>query len=121
MMSTQFGLIMSALFVSMILAFITLMVATVQRIDYMEDLLSKSKFVSGSKALYARAGLPGRVLRVCIVSTLLMMPRLFALKGLADLEQVRQFPRGLKVFLVSMWGVVLLSVLCVVCLDLLCR
>ncbi|MGE7993006.1 hypothetical protein ACQKPE_18605 [Pseudomonas sp. NPDC089554] len=116
---TNFEANMLALFffVLSVVAFSVLVYISTRHIDRIESLLSKSQFVSGNRVVYSRAGLLGKVMRICTISTLLMIPRTFAKRGLADLQQVKEFPFQLRRVLVITWGVAVTSLVAFGSLD----
>ena len=99
------------LFVVLVVAFSVLIYISIRHIDQIESLLSKSQFVQGNRAVYTRAGLLGKVMRICTVSTLLIIPRAFARRGLADLQQVKEFPCRMRRVLVITWAVAVISLI----------
>ncbi|PZQ42570.1 MAG: hypothetical protein DI560_01500 [Pseudomonas putida] len=52
-----------------------------------------------NKAIYHQESLIGKVVRVWAISVMLFMPRLYAWKGLVDLDEVRTVPLKLKTLL----------------------
>lgn len=98
-------------FLISIVSFVVLGYMSLRYLDRIESLLSKSRFVMGNKTVYSRAGLLGRVMRICTIAVLLMMPRVFAWRGLADLQQVKDFPYRMRCVLVTAWGVAVISLI----------
>jgi len=90
-------------------ALLVLLLVAVRHLDYIEEMLSKSSFVVGNKALYSRAGLLGKLMRICTISLLLAMPRAFARRGMVDVVQLKKFPMPMKRLLVAAWYTVCIS------------
>ena len=80
------------------------MLATVymahRHIEKIESLLPNCRLVQDTKKLYSHAGLLGKVLRTGTISLMLVVPRAYARKGLADYREVMQFPKRLRGWLV---------------------
>jgi len=72
--------------------------------DKAEAFLIKSDIVKGTRSTYLHAGLFGKVMRNAVLSFALMIPGVCVRKGLLDLNEVRDFPKGLKRMLVVSWG-----------------
>lgn len=89
----------------------------VRYLDQIEGVLSRSKFVSGNKSLYSSAGLIGKIMRICTVSVLLSMPRIFARKGLVEIEQITKLPGFLRGFLVLNWWILFVSGVAFLCFS----
>jgi len=79
-------------------ALLVLVFVAVRYLDEIEELLSKSVYVSGNKKLYAPAGVIGKIMRICTISTVLTMPGVFARRRLVDVDQLRDFPNSIKGF-----------------------
>jgi len=92
-----------------LLALLALLIMAIRYLDDIEEMLSKSSFVVGNKALYSRAGLVGKVMRICTISILLAMPHAFERRGLADMGQLKNFPMPMKRLLVGAWVTVCIS------------
>lgn len=72
-------------------------------VDRLESLLSGCKMVIENKAIYHQESLIGKVMRVWAISVMLIMPRLYARKGLVDLDEVKKVPLKLKVILLFVY------------------
>ncbi|MFT0520892.1 hypothetical protein [Pseudomonas faucium] len=83
------------------LALLVLLLMANHYLDRIEEMLSKSSFVAGNKALYSRAGIIGRLMRVCTISILLSIPQLFVRRGLVDVAQLKEFPVLIRRILVG--------------------
>lgn len=90
-------------------AFLVQVYVGIKHLDKIEGLLSKSDFVMGNRNLYLHAGLLGKVMRVCTISTLLTTPSLFARRGLVDVTQLRDFPSSMKKILIGAWCTMCIS------------
>lgn len=86
-----------------IVAFLVQMYVAIRHLDEVEGLLSKSDFVLGNRKIYLHAGLLGKIMRICTISTLLTTPYLFVRKGLVDEAQLQNFPAPMKRLLVVLW------------------
>ncbi|WP_248807342.1 hypothetical protein [Pseudomonas sp. MWU13-2100] len=83
------------------------------KLDRMEKLLDKCSLVMDSKAGWGE-GLMGRTRRVSMVAAALSRPLLHPRCSVIDLEQVHQFPKGLKRVVVGIHISILLSCLAIV-------
>ncbi|QHG67633.1 hypothetical protein C2H86_25785 [Pseudomonas putida] len=90
-------------------AFLVQIYVAIRHLDKIEGLLSKSDFVLGNRKLYLHAGLLGKVMRICTISTLLTTPYLFVRKGLADKAQLQNFPAPMKRLLIAAWCTMCIS------------
>ncbi|WP_343598213.1 hypothetical protein [Pseudomonas sp.] len=95
-------------FLASFVSFSVLMYISIRHLDRIESLLSNSRFVMGNREVYSRAGLLGRAMRICTIATMLVVPRVFAWRGLVDLQQVTEFPRRMRcVLMIAWWGAVI--------------
>lgn len=67
-----------------------------QNIDVIEDHLSNCQITRDYYNVYMAAGLIGIALRTGMAAFLLMIPKLFIYREVADSEQVTSFPADLK-------------------------
>lgn len=65
-------------------------------LSYIESLMPRSSEVMASKRAYAEAGMPGKMIRLVIISMMLASSRAYIKKGLIDAEDVRAFPVAVK-------------------------
>lgn len=105
------------LFILFTVAFSLLTYISVRHIDRIESMLSKSLLVTSNKIVFSRAGILGKVMRIYVISMLLMIPAIFARRGLVSLQQVREFPRRMRYVLVMTWAVLVISLIIFGCLD----
>ncbi len=82
------------------------------KLDRMEKLLDKCSLIIDSKIGWGK-GFMGRTRRVSMVAAALLRPLLHPRCTVIDLEQIRQFPKGLKRLVV---GVHISIVLCCIML-----
>lgn len=99
------------LFILFMVAFSLLTYISVRHIDRIESMLSKSQFVTSNRLIFSRAGVIGKVMRIYTISILLMIPGVFARRGLANLQQIREFPRRTRLVLVMTWAVLVISLI----------
>lgn len=104
-------------FVLATLSLLVLVYLSYRYLELIETMLSNSSFVMGNKNLYSRAGLIGRVMRICTVSILLTMPKVFVYRGLVDSREVDRFPMAMRCLLVVLWNLMLASLLIFVCMS----
>ena len=90
-------------------ALLVLVFVAVRYLDEIEELLSKSVYVAANKKLYAPAGVIGKIMRICTISTVLTMPGVFARRRLVDVDQLRDFPNSIKRVLVGAWCTMFIS------------
>lgn len=58
----------------------------------------------GFSDAYAKAGLIGKTIRNGFLTSVLLMPNLSTTRGIVNLEEVRDFPPGLRRLLFITWG-----------------
>lgn len=104
-------------FVLTVLSLLVLVYLSYRHLELIESMLSNSSFVMGNKNLYSRAGLIGRVMRICTVSILLTMPTIFVYRGLVDSREVDSFPVAMRCLLVVLWNLMVISFLIFVCMS----
>ncbi|ESW39629.1 hypothetical protein RR51_17875 [Pseudomonas sp. C5pp] len=92
-----------------IVALLVQIYIAIRYLDEIEGLLWKSDFVSGNRKLYLHAGILGKIMRICTISTLLSTPYLFARKGLVDEAQLQNFPARMKRLLIVTWCTMCIS------------
>lgn len=110
-------LVVLACFVLAALSLLVLVYLSYRYLEFIETMLSNSSFVVGNKNLYSRAGLIGRVMRICTVSILLTVPKLFVYRGLVDSREVDRFPVAMRCVLVVLWNLMLISFLIFICMS----
>jgi fucose 4-O-acetylase-like acetyltransferase len=110
-------LVVLACFVLAVLSLLVLVYLSYRYLEFIETMLSNSSFVVGNKNLYSRAGLIGRVMRICTVSILLTVPKLFVYRGLVDSREVDRFPVAMRCVLVVLWNLMLISFLIFICMS----
>ncbi|WP_346828648.1 hypothetical protein ABDX87_15320 [Pseudomonas abietaniphila] len=69
-----------------------------------EFMMPKSSFVKANIDTYSQAGLIGKVIRNGFLTMVLMMPNISHRRGIVNLDEVRDFPVGLKRILFMTWG-----------------
>jgi uncharacterized membrane protein YkgB len=109
MNSYELNIVAICFFFLGIFALCVLVYVAFRYLDEIEELLSKSVFVSGNRRLYLHAGILGKVMRICTISTLLTTPYLFARRGLVDEAQLKSFPISMKRLLVVAWCTMCIS------------
>ncbi|MGF6394851.1 hypothetical protein [Pseudomonas plecoglossicida] len=60
--------------------------------EFFESFLPNCKYITDNKKIYRHAGLPGKLIRTGSISLLLAIPRVFVWRGLAEAEEVKNFP-----------------------------
>ena len=118
MTNVQVAVLGVCLFASPFLMFGTWIVIAYRFLDKVEASFSNSPMVVGNKAMYARAGMLGQIMRLGSVSAMLSMKGFCIRKGMLDSEDVRNAPQSLKELLVWLWHAhvllfVLLAMFCV--------
>ena len=66
-----------------------------RRLDEMEDRLNKCSFIVFQKRFWGNSA-RGRMVRLCAVTSAVVMPWWNIKRGTVDRQQVQDFPRGLK-------------------------
>lgn len=104
MSQVSLGLIAGGIGIPMIVIDLWLIYVVCVYTDKAESLLSNSDFVKANRSAYSQAGLIGKVMRNGFLTVVLMMPALCAKRGMLDISDLRNFPRGLKRLLLVSWG-----------------
>ncbi|UTL80745.1 hypothetical protein [Pseudomonas putida] len=71
-------------------------------VESFEAMMPNSRIVRDYRRVFSSAGLVGKLMRTGSISMILMMPKMYARRGLVDLDEVRGFPRRLKRVLVGL-------------------
>ena len=95
-MSTAVGIVAFIILAAMIITLCASLYISSYHLGRIESLLPNSAFVSGNKKTFSQAGLIGKVMRTLSISILLTVPKIYARKGLVDLDEVTSFPIGMK-------------------------
>lgn len=69
-----------------------------------EALMPNSRFVEANIGVFSQAGLMGKAMRNGFLTLVLLTPNLTTKRGLVDVAEVENFPKGLKRMLVASWG-----------------
>lgn len=80
-------------------------------INVIEDVFVSSHYVRGVKKNFSHAGLPGKVLRMCIIACLLTIPGPYVRRGFVNSDEIRSFPRAMRRVLVGLWLAMTIEVL----------
>jgi hypothetical protein len=78
-------------------------------IDVIESSLSRCSYVQDNRSNFSSVGLIGKVLRTCLAANMLMIPKIFVVKGVADASEILHFPKRIKNKLLVSWGGLVLS------------
>ena len=70
------------------------------KLERLESLLSRSRYVQGLNPRLRWAGYYGRLMRMGSVSVCLLFPRLWLRRGLLDSADLAGFPKGLRLLVV---------------------
>ena len=73
-----------------------------RKLEFMEGLLDKCRLVAFHSSFWGNSPRE-RMMRLCAVYCVVALPRRCARRGVADLEQVRAFPRKIKILLHTMY------------------
>ena len=92
---------------AMITSYVMLLFFCYLKLESMEALLNKCPLAC--HADYLGNSYRGRMTRLCVLYCIIALPRRFAKRGAADLEQVRAFPRKIKILLHIMFLLCTLS------------
>lgn len=98
------GLVAGIIGIAMIIIDIWLIYVIYVYTDKAETLLPNSIFVEANRSAYSQAGLIGKVMRNGFLTAVLMMPVLCSKRGICDLSEARNFPKGLRWLLFISWG-----------------
>lgn len=96
------GTVSLILLICMIVVPVVLIYSSWRYLNYVESLMRQSEWVLANQQNYARAGLPGKVIRLCSIALMLCHSNFFIRRGLANPDDVKNFPqhiRGALIFL----------------------
>ncbi|MGN8261009.1 hypothetical protein ACLEJW_16990 [Pseudomonas sp. SMSB3] len=77
--------------------------------DDIETALPRCRYIQSNKENFSAAGLVGKIMRTCLAANMLMIPKLFVRKGVADASDVESFPGPMKRVLLPSWVGLVLS------------
>ncbi|KIQ37064.1 hypothetical protein [Pseudomonas viridiflava] len=100
MISVPIGLIGLFIILPLIVNLVVFAVIAHRYVDIIEGCLSNCSFVSTIREAWSGGGLLGEVIRSGMIAMVLMMPKLFAEKGIVDQEEIRNLPALYKGMLV---------------------
>ncbi|WDY58292.1 hypothetical protein [Pseudomonas sp. PSKL.D1] len=78
------------------LSMLLLIYVAYKYIDAVEELLANSKYIKDLKVTFSGAGMIGKVVRICIIGGVLLVPGPYARRGLVDLTEIERFPSGIR-------------------------
>lgn len=87
------------------------------KLERLESLLSRSRYVQGLNPRLRWAGYYGRLMRMGSVSMCLLFPRLWLRRGLLDFADLAGFPKKLKLLVVGPLVTAVVSFLALLFLD----
>ncbi|MFJ4432809.1 hypothetical protein ACIPZG_17745 [Pseudomonas sp. NPDC089395] len=90
----------------LLMALVMFSIAYVARsyIELIESRLPNSKAVEENKAIHNKNELVGKIMRLHGVVMMLLLPRIYARRGLVEIDDVKEFPRGMKCLLLFLHG-----------------
>ena len=94
------GIVSLMLLVCMVVVPVVLIYSSWRYLDYVESLMRQSEWVLANQQLYARAGLPGKVIRLCAIALMLCHSGFFIRRGLANPDDVKNFPSQVRRILI---------------------
>lgn len=98
------GLIGLCIGVPLILIEIWLIYMVLVYTEKAEALLPNSSFVAANKAAYSQAGLIGKGMRNGFLTLVLSIPGPCVRRGIIDISDAKNFPKGFKRMLFVSWG-----------------
>lgn len=81
----------------------TLIYVAIFHITKIEASLANCKFIQGNKRVYSRAGMLGNAMRLSMIAGMLTTPNFYIHRGLADADQIKNFPYPMKILLRTTW------------------
>ena len=103
MMGLELGMIGVILYAIMIIIIIASLYVAHKYTHIFESYLSSCKLITDNQATYREAGLPGKIVRCGMMYIFLIIPGLGKKRGLMDIKEVQNFPRGMKCLLFIPW------------------
>lgn len=98
------GLIAFFIIAPMLVTVCALIYIAHKYIETVETQLPNCRIVNVNKEAFSNAGLLGKVMRTCSISTILTIPKLCARRGMIDLVEVQNFPPRLRRLLTIPWN-----------------
>ncbi|MFP3926774.1 hypothetical protein [Pseudomonas sp. W5-36] len=105
MASIEPGLIALIIMIPLLLDLAAIVVVTCCVRDKIDVLLSDCSVVVDHKLTFGGLGIMGDIVRVGVVGTIFMFPKLYLRRGFIDLSQVTAFPKKLRYLIVIPWVV----------------
>lgn len=102
MTSIHPGLIGLLIMGPMIFSMLAIVYVAHYYVESFEAMMPNSRIVRDYRRVFSSPGLVGKLMRTGSISMILMMPKMYARRGLVDLDEVRGFPRRLKRVLVGL-------------------
>jgi hypothetical protein len=105
MASIEPGLIALIIMIPLLLDLAAIVVVTCCVRNKIDVLLSDCSVVVDHKLTFGGLGIMGDIVRVGVVGTIFMFPKLYLRRGFIDLSQVTAFPKKLRYLIVIPWVV----------------
>ncbi|MFP3851074.1 hypothetical protein [Pseudomonas sp. W5-01] len=105
MASIEPGLIALIIMIPLLLDLAAIVVVTCCVRDKIDVLLSDCSVVVDHKLTFGGLGIMGDIVRVGVIGTIFMFPKLYLRRGFIDLSQVTAFPKKLRYLIVIPWVV----------------
>ncbi len=105
MASIEPGLIALIIMIPLLLDLAAIVVVTCCVRDKIDVLLSDCSVVVDHKLTFGGLGIMGDIVRVGVVGTIFMFPKLYLRRGFINLSQVAAFPKKLRYLIVIPWVV----------------
>jgi len=112
-MSVDPGLVAAGIMIPMLIDLLAIVAMTCCIRNRVDRLLSNCSVVADHKATFSGLGFIGDVVRIAVVSTIFLAPKVYLKRGVIDGAQVRMFPAKYKILIVLPWmvSIVVLSAL----------
>lgn len=104
------GLLAGLIGVPLILSEFWLIYVVLIYTEKAERWMPTSSFVRSNINAYSQAGLVGKVMRNGFLTLVLLIPEISSKRGIVNLDEVKKFPKGLKLLLLVSWGLCTLLV-----------
>lgn len=105
MASIEPGLIALIIMIPLLLDLAAIVVVTCCVRDKIDVLLSDCSVVVDHKLTFGGLGIMGDIVRVGVVGTIFMFPKLYLRRGFINLSQVAAFPKKFRYLIVIPWVV----------------
>ncbi|MCF5732639.1 hypothetical protein [Pseudomonas syringae] len=117
MTSSQLDLFAGFVLIAIGVVLLAVILIAHKYIDVVEGCLENSSYIEDNRRVWSNAGLLGKVMRGGIISMVLIMPRMYAKRGLVDIEELNRLPKRYRHLFMGPFIAVCVLLVLLVALD----